>query len=265
MLRRLEEIVGCKVAATDGEIGRVKDVLFDEEKWGVRHLVVDTGNWLSGNQVLISPFSLQDLKLDEQVVPVDLTRKQIEDAPSITSDQPVSRRYEASYYDHYGWPPYWGGPYLWGTWSYPTVMGARTTPLGPNTGQPGMNPAEREMEEQRQAAQEDPYLHSFNEVNGYNIEASDGTIGDVEDIIIDDESWKLRYFVIDTSKFLPGKDVLVPPEKIGGVIFTDSAVTVDMTKEELKNQPEFTSIEALAKDGSERPVTMARGERRSRA
>lgn len=252
MLRRLEEINGYKISATDGELGTVKDVLFDAEKWGVRHLVVDTGNWLKGNQVLISPISVRGIDSSSKAIEVDLTKQQVESAPSIASDEPVSRQYETLYNGHYGYAPYWGGPYLWGTWGVPGYSG-----IAPPEADPPLNSAERELEERR-LAQQDDSLHSFNEVNGYNVEASDGSLGDIEDIIIDDESWKLRYFVVDTSKFLPSKDVLVPPEDVRAVVFGDAAVQMDLTKEQLKNQPEFTSVEAIQDGATEGPVTLTR-------
>ncbi len=248
MLRRLEDITGCKVAATDGEIGSVKDVLFDEGKWGVRHLVIDTGSWLSGKQVLISPFSVQRINLDEHVVALNLTREQIEGAPPIDSDRPVSRQFEKNYYEHYGWPPYWIGPYAWGFWAVPTI---------PNDYGHTPTPGEREAEAAREA-QDDPYLHSFKAVDGNSVEASDGSLGDIEDIIIDDASWDVRYFVVDTAKFLPGKDVLVPPDSIGGIIYTDATVRIDMTRDQLKSRPEFTSIAALNESTSDGPVRLSR-------
>lgn len=259
MLQRVEEIIGFKVAATDGEVGSVKDALFDEEKWGIRHLVIDTGGWLRGNQVLVSPLAVQSIDRDNRTVAVGLTREQIENAPSISSDEPVSRQYESTYYDYYGWPPYWNGPMLWGSWGTPTLTaGAAGDTTEGATGGPPLGAAEQEMEERRLRNQ-NPFLHSFKEVNGYGVEASDGALGDIEDMIIDDETWKVRYMVVDTSKYFLGKDVLVPPEDVKGVQFAGSTVFMDMTKEELRNQPEFKSIDALNASESQGPVTMPHG------
>jgi uncharacterized protein YrrD len=248
MLRRLEDITGCKVEATDGQIGSVKDVLFDEGKWTIRHLVVDAGSWLSGNQVLISPFSVQSIDLDQHVVALNLTRKQIEDAPSIESDRPVSRQFETRYYNHYGWPAYWVGPYAWGYWAVPAV---------PNDYGHTPTPAERELEAAREE-RDDPELHSFKSIDGLGVDASDGGLGDIEDMIIDDESWQVRYVVVDTAKLLFGKDVLVPPDKVGGIIYNEAAVQIDMTRDQLKGQPEFTSISELNETAGSGPVQLSR-------
>lgn len=236
MLQRLEALIGCDVAIPEGRVGVVKDVLFDREKWAVRHLVVDTGNWLTGNQVLISPIAVKSIDVDEGTMTVGLTRQQIEEAPSIAEDQPVSRQYESSYYTHYGWAPYWNGPMLWGYWGAPGVVSA----------EPPRNDIEAELEARAESLQ-DENLHSFKAVNGYAIEATDGKMGDIEDMIIDDETWKLHYIVVDTSKLLPSKDVLVPLESVKSILYNGSTVTVDMTKEALKNQPVFTSVEELSR------------------
>ena len=114
MLRSTKQLHGDKLGATDGEIGHVKDFYFDDQNWAIRYLVVDTGSWLPGRQVLISPHSLGALDSAGKVLSVKLTRKQIEDSPSIDAHKPVSRQWEEEYYRYYGWPFYWQGDGLWG-------------------------------------------------------------------------------------------------------------------------------------------------------
>ena len=93
MLRSIKQLYGNKLGASDGEIGHVKDFYFDDQNWAVRYLVADTGSWLPGRQVLISPHSLGRLDQAEKILRVNLTRKQIENSPSIESHKPVSRQY----------------------------------------------------------------------------------------------------------------------------------------------------------------------------
>ncbi len=123
MLRRAKELNDYKLGARDGEVGKVKEFYFDDQSWTVRYLIADTGGWLSGRRVLISPYALDPADEDGKVIPVDLTRAQIEKSPSPDTDRPVSRQYEWDYYSYYGWPAYWGGPYAWGMGAYPTVGG----------------------------------------------------------------------------------------------------------------------------------------------
>ena len=110
MLRQAKDLNDYKLGARDGEIGKVKEFYFDDQSWAVRYLVTDTGGWLSGRRVLISPYALGPARKNDEIIPVDLTRKQIENSPSLLTDKPVSRQYEMQYYPYYGWPGYWGGP-----------------------------------------------------------------------------------------------------------------------------------------------------------
>jgi len=110
MLRKAKELKGAKLQARDGAIGKIKDLYFDDEAWTVRYLVADTGSWLTGRKVLLSPFAVQKIRsADEHVLEVNLSRRQIEESPSIDEAMPVSRQFEIEYYQYYNWPIYWAG------------------------------------------------------------------------------------------------------------------------------------------------------------
>ena len=83
---------------------------------------------------------------------------------------------------------------------------------------------QRKNEEARAEREEanDVHLRSANKVTGYRIGATDGDIGHVEDFIIDDETWEIRYMVVDTQNWWPGKKVLVAPQWIGRMLSTGS-------------------------------------------
>ena len=115
MLNKAKTLKGYKLNSLDGEIGRVDEFYFDDRHWAIRYLVADTGNWLTGRQVLISPYVLNGMNKEEQHFSVGLTKKQIEDSPSLDSDKPVSRQFEQAYVGFYGMPIYWGGPNMWGS------------------------------------------------------------------------------------------------------------------------------------------------------
>ena len=114
MLSKAGTLKGFKLDSLDGEIGKVKEFYFDDRHWTIRYLVADTGNWLPGRKVLISPYALVAVNKEEQNIAVNLTKKQIEDSPSLNSHKPVSHQFEQAYYGHFGWPTYWGGPDRWG-------------------------------------------------------------------------------------------------------------------------------------------------------
>ena len=230
MLVKAKSLKGYKLDSLDGEIGKVKEFYFDDHHWTIRYLVADTGNWLTGRQVLISPYALAAVNKEEQYITVDLTKKQIEDSPSLNSDKPVSRQFEETYYGYYGYPMYWGGSYMWGAYPY----------------------IEREPEKWRESTQGektwDPHLRSTHDVSGHHIQATDGEIGHVEDFIIDDETWAIRYLIIDTQNWWPGKKVLVSPLWIERVSWDESKVFVNLLREAIKQSPEYTEDSLLTRD-----------------
>ena len=230
MLHRLKTLKEYKLDSLEGEMGKVKDFYFDDQHWTIRYLVADTGNWLTGRKVLISPHSLVAAIKEEQHLAVDLDRKQIEDCPSLASDKPVSRQYEKKFYGYYGWSPYWGGPLAWG--QYPTPFHYGLTEPAPE--EPGK--------------QWDSHLRSMAEVTGYKIHAADGDIGHVEDFILDDATWSIRYLIVDTRNWWPGKLVLISPLWIDKVSWTDHKVSIDLTRDAIRTSPEYSEESLLTRD-----------------
>jgi uncharacterized protein YrrD len=232
MLYKAKTLNGYRLDSLDGIIGKVKEFYFDDQHWAIRYLVADTVNWLLGRQVLISPYALRAVIPEEQQIAIDLTKRQIEDGPSLSSDKPVSRQFEETYYGYYGWPWYWGGPYMWGPYSYPYIA--------------------RDSEKWRESTQKekawDPHLRSTHDVSGHHIQAADGDIGHVDDFIIDDETWAIRYLVIDTRNWWPGKKVLVSPRWIERVSWSESKVFVNLPRETIKQSPEYTEESLLTRD-----------------
>jgi uncharacterized protein YrrD len=230
MLRRAKELSDYKLGARDGDIGKVKEFYFDDQNWTVRYLVADTGGWLTGRRVLISPYALDPADKNAKVIPVDLTRTQIEKSPPLATDRPVSRQYEGDYYSYYGWPGYWGGTYLWGLSAYPT------------RGRGGWSEASR------RAKDEDPHLRSTEDVTGRDIEAQDGGIGHVEDFVIDDETWAIRYLIVDTQNWWPGKKVLISTRWIERISWEEAKVFINLTREAIKRGPEYTDQTLITRD-----------------
>ena len=238
MLHNISDLKGYTIRATDGEIGAVQDFYFDDERWVVRYLIVDTGKWLPGRKVLLSPFSIARADAKQQMVHVKLSKEQIENSPSIEVDKPVSRQYETTYYDYYGYPYYWGGPNLWGPVAMPgSIIGAPVSHTGM------AEAVENESQESN-----DPHLHSANEVTGYHIEANDGDIGHVKDFIVDDENWAIRYVLVDTKNWWPGRKVVVSPDWIERVSWSDSRVYVNESRDNIQHAPEYQSNEALTRE-----------------
>jgi hypothetical protein len=235
MLRQGTSMRGLKLRANDGEIGRVDHFLFDDAQWTIRYMVVNTGNWLLKELVLISPISIRGVDWDDERVDVDLTRKQIEDSPDIDANQPVSRQMEARHAAYYNYTPYWHGGMLWGGSGLPMAVNRLGTYEIP---QPAAPDRQRELEAAVQR-EGDIHLRSTRAVEDYDIEARDGTIGHVSDFVIDDDTWTMRYFIVATRNWLPGKHVLIAPTWISDIDWHRLRVSVDLTRDEVKAAPTF--------------------------
>jgi uncharacterized protein YrrD len=221
------ELRGYTLRATDGDIGSVDDFYFDDERWTVRYLVADTGGWLAGRKVLISPLALGEADWQEERLGVALTKEQVRDSPDIDTDKPVSRQHELEYNQYYGYPYYWGGPGLWGAYPYPRLSPAYAAEAG--------QPVATARQESG-----DAHLRSVKVVTGHRIRARDGEIGHVEDFIVDDEDWAIRWMVVDTGSWLlPGRKVLVSPQWITQVSWGRGQVDVDLDRATIERSPEF--------------------------
>jgi sporulation protein YlmC with PRC-barrel domain len=237
MLRSMKDMETYSIGATNGVIGQVKDFYFDDDAWVIRYLVVETGAWLSSRRVLISPIAIGRPNWSEKTIPVSISQEQVKNSPNIDTDKPVSRQHEMGYLGYFGYPNYWGGGGLWGAGFYPDMLQAG---LG-NDGSSSESHATRNQ-------QDDPNLRSGNTIMKYYVHATDGDIGHVQGLIVDEETWAIRYLVVNTSNWWLGHQVLIAPEWIDNVDWLDSKVSVDLTRQAVKDAPEYDSTAALNRE-----------------
>ena len=221
MLRSLKGMLIYGLEAADGDIGRCRDFLFDDRRWVVRYVVVDTGKWLPDRKVLISPAVVKDADWNRMRLVVTMTKAQIEKSPHLDADAPVSRQYEKTWLEHYGLPFYWAVGNLWSSPRHGIKLLAEAR--------------DQDMDEEAVA---EPHLRSTQEVMGYRIQAADGELGHVEDFIVED-GWTLRYMVVDTRNWLPGRKVLVSPAWVGKFEWAAEKVHVDLRCGEIKASPAY--------------------------
>lgn len=224
MLRSVSNLVGFSLGAKDGEVGRVYSFLFDARSWAVRYFVVDTGRWWPGRKVLISPHAVDRPDWQDRVFHVNLTKEQVRNAPEIDVEKPVSRQRELELHRHYGWVPYWGPVH--GLAVAPEHHAEAQTEQGQGTAVLVETPGESS-------------LRSSREVTGYRIHATDGQIGHLEDLIISDEDWVIRYLVVDTRNRLSGKSVLISPEWVRDIGWEEHEVWVDVPKQTIEDSPPY--------------------------
>ena len=233
MLHQAKTLHGYKLNSLEGEIGKVKGFYFDDYYWTIRYLVADTGNWMSGRHVLIPTQVLANVNKDAQNINIQLTKKQIEDSPPLNSDEPVSRQYEQAYSSYYTLPSYWDSPFMYGQYGSPAPHLPRRRKLPKSTSG---------------TKTWDPHLRSTHAVIGYHIQGKDGDIGHVDDFIIDDSTWDIRYLVIDTQNLWEGKKVLISPRWIERVSWEDSKVFVNLSKANIKQSPEYIEGSPLSRE-----------------
>jgi sporulation protein YlmC with PRC-barrel domain len=241
MLRDIKDLKGRAIAATDGELGTVKDLYFDDRRWAIRYLVVETGGWLSGRKVLISPSAVRGIAWEGDKVDVRLTQQQVRDSPSIDTDKPVSRQHEMSYYDYYGYPYYWQGAYLWGPLMYPMYWIGPTADPAPAANASHFVDAaeEREGRVDNKGEASDSHLRSCNDVMGHEAMASDGPIGRVQTFLFDDESWAIQHLIVETGNWLPGKRVMLSPRQIQRISWPGREVYLETTREAVMAGQEY--------------------------
>ena len=235
MLRNTKELDHYAISATDGEIGHVKDFYFDDDAWAIRYIVVETGSWLMNRQVLISPISVQHPDWARRTLSVSITKDQVGHSPDIDTRKPVSRQHEVAYMGYYGYPYYWAGGGLWGGGLYPyALVPGYAGDLIERRGD-----AKRSLNERERLRNDDPHLRSCKAVTGYRLHATDGEIGHVSSYLVDDETWAVRFVVVETSHWWLGHQVLIAPESITGVQWSDETVSVGLSRAAVKASPSY--------------------------
>jgi len=236
MLLAASALKGYAIEASDGRMGTVHDLLFHDHTWKIRWLVVDTGTWLTGRQVLVHPSAVREAHHDRQALSVELTKAQVEGSPAVWQDQPVSQQMQSQLYDYYGWDPYWSPGSI--------GIGAMALPfsVAPDLGNAGPRKAVRN-ETIPDAG--DPHLRSIAAVTGYHIHATDGAIGHVENFLIDDAGWDIRYLVVDTRNWWPGQHVLVSPYAVREIDWSDRQIRLEVSRSRVKESPPWDPADMI--------------------
>jgi hypothetical protein len=224
MLYSLNTGLGYKVAAQDGDCGRINDFLLDDRTWMLRYAVVDTGTWLPGRRVLLSPESIEALDVGDETVTVNIRRAQIEAAPELGTDEPVSRQYEHYLYEHYRWNPYW----------VPGFAGGMIAPIV------AAELAAGDRERIERAVQEgDPHLRSVKELCGYGVHTEKEAVGSVSDLLYHDDSGGIPYLVVDVGGWFNKEPRVVPVSYVKAISFREHTLQLYLSTESLETMACF--------------------------
>lgn len=246
MLHLVSSIKNFDIHAADGDVGKVKDFYFDDEKWTIRYFVIDTHKWVPGGKVLLSPIEFDYVNENLESINIFASKSKIKNSPQINDLQPISRNKEVELSNYFGWNLYWTGSGIWGGGYYPSALAGA--------------PYEGQSVTVQELNTTETHLRSINEVSGaftgYRIHALDGEIGHVHDFIIDDETWEIRYIIVDTKNWLPGKKILVSPDWISSVNWSEHEVTVELARSTIENGPTYDPAEPITKEDEENLYVM---------
>ena len=221
MLHNIKQLYGSRLGASDGDIGHIKDFYFDDKSWVIRYLVADTGSWLAGREVLLSPHAFGQWDEARKTLAVNLKQKQIENSPSPELHLPVSRQYEIEFYRFYGWPAYWEGTDVWGLGGFPVAL-----------------PPPKVEQSTKHQHRAEKHLRSTHEVSGYHIQSTDGTIGQVTGFMVDDRQWIIHDLVVETGHWYSGKEIRISIGKVERISYEESKVFVNLTQVDIQRTAE---------------------------
>ncbi len=280
MLQSVKELYGYSVLSRDGMLGTVDELLFDDEEWVVRYLVVDISDLILNRRVLISTEAVEWVDDRERGIKLKLAGDTILDSPELNNDMPVSRQYEAALRRYYEWPIYWGQSAFLDT-EQTKGLGASQIPdedePNPDAGEriiPGVTdeqdlmpdpslesyPAESDEEEVREMEFAGPeeeiqertsssHLRSSRELANYRVSAEELPVGYVEDFLINRDRgvWNCRYMII-TPQNRQGGRPLIPFSVIRHISWSMSEITVEIPRDSIKHSPRVDPARPIPPD-----------------
>ncbi len=232
MLRSLKDLTGAKIGATDGELGKLTDLYFDDNAWILRYALVDINSWLPGGKVLIRLDSFGKPSRNGDVFGLKLSQQQIKEAPSLDADHPVSKQQQAKMLKHLNVPPFWQeGDFL------PDDKTARHhAGTGAIQGSAGTPDGEVKY---------DPHLRSLKEIRGYQIRTDDEQVGDVHDLIANDDGWTIEHLIADTGTWLSGRKVVLETSGVKDVNWEDEEIILEFNRKRIEELPEYQGVGSL--------------------
>lgn len=217
------------IYATDGEMGKVHDLYFDDERWGLRYAVVDSRKWLPGRRVLLSPATFDSINDEEGFVKANEDKETIRNSPKVPEGQPITKEVEKSLTGYYGWSRYWTDSLVGGIQPRP-YNDLRNEALAKDQMQQELNLNN----------DKDHDLRSAGETMDYKVHADNGKLGHAADLVFDDHYWKMRYLVVQ-GEGLPNEDqyYLIDLQDVESVDWFDGDIYVKGSLESIKNKKSY--------------------------
>lgn len=224
-LQRTADLIGCTVQATDGKVGSVHDILFDDNSWKLRYLVIRSGIWLDERMVLVPPQSFMYAEESAQELHTSLSCEQIRQSTPLENDPPVYLQHQIDTAATL--------PTLW------MAYGGLHDPFLPTYVPPAI-PAPEAAGDARPKPNYDPHLRSVHQISGYRLEDDQGEAGQVVDLLVDNEAWMLRYVVIRTGSWFSRQQRLLTVSHIDAINWEHRAITTSLSRERIAASPDYT-------------------------
>lgn len=229
MLRSMYERLNYRTEARDGIVGSLDDFLMDDRTWAIRYAVIDTGKWLPGRKIIMAHSGMGEPDWPSRTIPLNVTKAEIEAAPTLAQARPVSRQYEEYLFQHYNWAPYWG----------PGAAGGMGFPVTSNE-TAATSPRSDEFKKG------DPHLRSFNELRGYKLVAHGEKAGRIDNFMCYDETWEIPFLVASVGGWFHQKSLMVPTSHISNISFPDREMDIRLDREALAHLPMYDPLKAEA-------------------
>jgi len=224
MLNSIRSLKDYTIMCTDEELGKVKELYFNDQNWDISYIVVYTGNWLIDRQVLVSPLAVASINRDKRIININISKKQVENSPLLASEKPVSEQFINDFNTYYSYPTY-GGMY----------------PLG---NVPHLKPKKSENDIMKEKKW-DQSLRSSHEVSRYNVKHSNESIGFLDDFLVDLDAWKIHYLIVKTHSLYKGKNALVATSWINYISYPETAVYINLSGDEIEKSPHYSDEELV--------------------
>jgi sporulation protein YlmC with PRC-barrel domain len=230
MLRSCKSLEGYSLNASDGEIGHLKTIHFNDEDWSVKYLVVDIGSFWNEKKVLVLPNASYQFSWIEQNISVKLTRNQIKEALPYSSDLPVSDQHELinklNFKSLYLIEP-WSGSFL-PLWFPDLKAGQALQNIVQEIG--------------------DKDLRCAKTITGYQVVLKDKEFGKVEDFILDCNEWIIRDIVIDANHILHSNKKIIPVSKIKVFDTDNQKIELELSSHELLDYTDYNEHQAVNRE-----------------
>ncbi|PSL50806.1 PRC-barrel domain protein [Salsuginibacillus halophilus] len=241
MLFEAKKLRNFGVITSDGELGKIDDVYMDEDQWVIRYLVVNRKPLLPGGKVLVSPIAVERMDINGQTIHLNVTKEELEEAPGKEEAEPITRKKELELHHHFGYGYYWPAQGMWGSFPYPHQLRVEA----PHHQRPQELPNEEEIK-----------VRSLKEMtgdwSGYDVEGSDGDIGTIDDVIVEDDTWNIRYISVDTGRLFSTGHAVLSSSWILHTEDEEKKVRVKMARHEVQAAPEYVPGQPLDREFEER-------------